>query len=133
MNKNMNYAVAPKHAHRHGRRPFIHHTLIGGGHASNVRETEDAFYIDLIAPGRDKSLFEVGIKDSVLTLNIKSPESTKEGTVVQEEFKLSEASRKFRLPRSVDSEAITASYLQGILTLTLPKKEEAQPRKIEIQ
>ncbi len=129
----MNYAVAPKHGHRHNRRPFIHHTLIGGGHAANIRETEEAFFIDLIAPGREKSMFEIGIKDSVLTLDIKSPESAQEGTIVQEEFKLSEASRKFRLPRSVDSEAITASYLQGILTLTLPKKEEAQPRKIEIQ
>lgn len=129
----MNYAVAPRQAHRRTRRPFIHHTLIGGGHASNIRETEEAYFVDLIAPGRDKSLFEIGIKDNVLTLDIKAPEATAEGNVIQEEFKLSEATRHFRLPRSVDSEGIAASYEQGILTLTLPKKEEAQPRMIEIQ
>lgn len=129
----MNYAVAPKYVHRQNRRPFIHHTLIGGGHASNIRETEEAFFIDLIAPGRDKSLFEIGIKENVLTLGIKAPEATPEGNFFQEEFKLSEATRNFRLPRSVDSEVISASYEQGILTLKLPKKEEAQPRVIEIQ
>lgn len=129
----MNYAVAAKHARRQARRPFIHHTLIGGGHASNIRETEEAFFIDLIAPGRDKSLFEIGVKDNVLTLGIKAPETTQEGNFIQEEFKLSEATRNFRLPRSVDSEAISASYEQGILTLKLPRKEEAQPRIIEIR
>lgn len=129
----MNYAVAPQHTQRHNRRPFIHHTLIGGGHASNIRETEEAFFIDLIAPGRDKSLFEIGVKENVLTLDIKAPEASLEGNYLQEEFKLSEATRNFRLPHVVDSEAISASYEQGILTLRLPKKEEAQPRIIEIQ
>lgn len=129
----MNYAVAPNQTRRHSRRPFIHHTLLGGGHASNIRETDEAYFVDLIAPGRDKSLFDIGIKENVLTLGIKAPEANTEGTYLQEEFKLSEATRNFRLPRNVNVEAISASYEQGILTLTLPKKEEAQPRIIEIQ
>ena len=41
--------------------------------------------------------------------------------------------RTFRLPRSVDSSRISASYVNGVLELQLPKAEEAKPRRIEIK
>ena len=120
------------HHPRHKRRPYIHHSLLGS-HAANIRETENAYFIDLIAPGREKGNFEVSVRDNVLILGIKAPEKEAEGKFVQREFTLAEADRKFRLPGSVNADAISAAYEAGILTLTLPKREEAQPRQIDIQ
>lgn len=120
------------HHPRHKRRPYIHHSLLGS-HAANIRETEHAYFIDLIAPGREKGNFEVSVRDNILILGIKAPEQEADGTSIQREFTLTEADRKFRLPGSVNADAIEASYQAGILTLTLPKKEEAQPRQIDIQ
>lgn len=120
------------HRPRHKRRPYIHHSLLGS-HAANIRETENSYFIDLIAPGREKGNFEVSVRDNILILGIKAPEQEREGKFIQREFTLAEADRKFRLPNSVNADEIAASYEAGILTLTLPKREEAQPRQIDIQ
>ncbi len=129
----MSYAVSHfHHPHKSRRKPYIHPSLVGG-HVSNIRETEDAYLIDLVAPGRSRELFGISVKDDVLKLIIQAPEAEAEGTFIQREFTLSESEKHFRLPNSVDTEGISASYTEGILSIRLPKKAEAQPRQINIE
>lgn len=105
--------------------------------AVNVAENDDAFRIELAAPGRDKADFHIEIENDVLTVqaNTDATESTKGETFVRKEFVTTEIKRTFNLPETVNATAITAEYLNGILTVKLPKKEEAKPqpaRKVEI-
>lgn len=132
-NHHMHYAVAhhPQHG-RQGRRPFVHHSLTGTP-AVNIRETEEAYLIDLVAPGREKSLFALSIKDDILRIDVKSPEQELPGEYRQREFFLQNAHRDFRLPKNVDENAIQAVYEHGVLTVTLLKRPESQPRVIDIQ
>ncbi|MDP5169799.1 MAG: Hsp20/alpha crystallin family protein [Bacteroidia bacterium] len=127
----MNF-VATHPAQAQSRRPFIHHSLIGGP-AVNIRETEEAFFVDIIAPGREKGLFELSVKEGVLGVTINAPTTEHEGEYRQREFTLAQTRKNFRLPKSVDESAITATYEQGILTVKLAKRAEVAPLQIEVQ
>ncbi len=102
--------------------------------AVNVLETEDAFQIELAAPGLKKEDFKVNIHENTLIISTeKTTETT--GKYTRREFNFSTFKRSFTLPKTVDGEQIVATYTDGVLGLTLPKKEEAkpkEPRSIEI-
>lgn len=104
--------------------------------AANVIETPEAFLIDIAAPGLSKQDFEIKLDKDVLRVSASKEEKTEgEGKVRRQEFSYFRFERKFTLPEIVDSEAISASYTDGILKITLPKKPEARPlppRAIEI-
>ncbi len=126
----MSYSIA-HHPHS-ARRPFVHHSLLQGP-AVNIRESEEAFWIDLVAPGRDKTHFELSNQDQQLHITVKAPVNTQEGEFRQREFSLEENRRTFRLPSHVDVNGISAAYNQGILTVKLPKRPELVARTIEIE
>ncbi len=102
--------------------------------AVNVLESEDAFQIELAAPGLKKEDFKVKIHENTLTISTeKTTETT--GKYTRREFNFSTFKRSFTLPKTVDGEQIVATYTDGVLGLVLPKKEEAkpkEPRSIEI-
>lgn len=102
----------------------------------NVLETADAFKIEVAAPGFDKTDFTVSTEKEVLTIAAKKENKEEQnGTLHRKEFAYNTFERTFRLPEIIELEAIEANYLNGILTVTLPKKEVAktQPaKKIEI-
>lgn len=85
-----------------------------------------------------KEDFHVSLKDHLLTI---SPESKSENTEEDDnfsrrEFSYSSFNRSFTLPESVDQDSIAANYADGLLTLTIPKREEAlkdTSKLIEIQ
>jgi len=103
----------------------------------NVIETDDDYRIEVAAPGLAKEDFDVNIEDNSLTI---SAEVKTEGTettdkYTRREFNYSSFKRNFNLPDTVNVKDIAAGYENGVLTLTLPKREEAKPqpaRKIEI-
>jgi HSP20 family protein len=102
--------------------------------AVNVLETADNFKIEVAAPGFDKSDFNVTTEKDVLTIAAKK-ELNKEvdGTLRRKEFSYNEFKRTFRLPETLNAEAIEATYTNGILTVTLPKVVEVpSTKKIEI-
>lgn len=105
--------------------------------AVNVRETDDDFQLELAVPGLKKEDFNVKVEEGVLTITAerKNEETeTKEG-YTRREFRYTNFTRRFTLPESANDGAISASYTDGILAVTLPKKEEAKPqpaRLIEI-
>lgn len=98
--------------------------------AVNIRESEDRFDLELSVPGRAKEDFNIEIDDNLLTISseVKSEKESKEENYTRREFGYSSFKRSFTLPESVDEERIDASYENGILKFTLPKKEEALPK-----
>jgi len=110
--------------------------------AVNVKETEDQFELELAAPGLNKEAFNIEVDADVLTISSEKKEENKEdeqgqeeGKYTRREFRYSAFKRTFNLPDTVDSNKIAANYADGILSIVIPKKEEAKPqpaRKIDI-
>ncbi len=110
--------------------------------AANVKETENHYHIELAAPGRLKSDINIEVKEDLLTIRSenksdeeKAEKDGKEGRYTKREFNLTSFVRTFRLPEEVDAEQITASYADGILGLSIPKREVEikKARQIEIK
>lgn len=95
----------------------------------NVKETDTAFTLELVAPGLKKENFNIEIDKDLLTISSEiKAENTEEqeGKFTRREFRSASFKRSFKLPENVKAEDINASYQDGILTVSLPKKEEAQ-------
>ncbi len=99
--------------------------------AVNVLESEEAFKIELAAPGLKKEDFKVNIHENTLTISTEKQAETEEtvGKYTRKEFNFTSFKRSFTLPKSVDGEKILATYTDGVLGLELPKKEEAKPKE----
>lgn len=107
--------------------------------AVNVLEDENSFKIELAAPGLKKEDFKINVHENVLTISAEqkteSEENKNDGKYTRKEFNYSSFKRSFTLPKTVDGDKIVASYNEGVLGLSLPKKEEAkpkEPRSIEV-
>ncbi|WP_109097315.1 Hsp20/alpha crystallin family protein [Aquimarina sp. AU58] len=103
--------------------------------AMNVKENKDNFEIELAVPGFSKKDIEVTMEDDVLHICAqKSKEEVEEDKgYTRREFSYNEFDRKLQLPTSVNqNEKVKAIYKNGVLTLSLLKKEEAkeQPKKV---
>jgi HSP20 family protein len=98
--------------------------------AVNIKESETGFELELAIPGKRKEDFNVEIDHDVLTISLeeKSKEEKKEENYTRREFSFDAFKRSFTLPETVDSDKIKASYKDGILSFSLPKKEEALPK-----
>ena len=95
--------------------------------AVNVKETENAFVLDVSAPGYDKDDFNVGIENGVLTISgeHKTEKKEEEKNYQHREFTYGSFSRSFTLSDEVDEDKVDAKYEKGILQLTLHKKQLA--------
>lgn len=102
----------------------------------NVMELADAFHIQFAAPGMEKGDFEIKVEKDLLSISGKREVVAKEGeNFRRREFGNYTFKRDFQLSDTVDASAIEASYINGVLKVVVPKKEEAQekpPRKIEV-
>ncbi len=98
--------------------------------ATNIREKDDAFVIEVASPGMKKSDFEVNVDNGVLTISYDFEDNIeKEGEhYTHREFGYSSFKRSFTLPDSVDGDQVSAKYSEGILFVHLPKKEEAKKK-----
>jgi len=99
----------------------------------NIEETDDNYNIEVAAPGFDKKDFNVTVENNVLTIEA-SKEATKEDkTFSHYEFSYGTFKRSFSLPENKLKESkISANYKNGILNISLPKKDEAkaQPKRL---
>lgn len=106
--------------------------------AVNIKENSNEFIVEMAAPGMNKDDFHVELNDNVLTIKceVKHENETNEDNYLRREFSYQAFQRTFNLNKQlVDDGQIQAKYDNGILSLTLPKKEEAKekpPRLIEI-
>jgi HSP20 family protein len=97
--------------------------------AVNVQETNDDFKIEVAAPGMKRDDFKVELDNNVLTISSQREDNReeKEGSYTRREFSYQSFQRSFTLPESkVEGEKIVARYVDGILQVTVPKKEEAK-------
>jgi HSP20 family protein len=94
--------------------------------AVNIIEEPNQFRIELAAPGYSKKDFSINIEKDVLTISA-NPEINEdvENNIIQCEFGKGSFQRSFTMGRSIDSTKIGASSKDGILTIILPKREEA--------
>jgi HSP20 family protein len=103
----------------------------------NISDSAEAYHIELAAPGLKKEDFKVNIERDKLTISTekKMESNENEKSYTRREFSYSSFTRAFTLPDSADVDRIEASYQEGVLRLSLPKKEEAKAvsRQIEIQ
>ena len=98
--------------------------------AVNIIENEKDYELELAVPGSKKDDFNIEVDKDVLTvsLEVKSEETEKRESYTRREFSLKSFERAFTLPDSIDGDKIDATYVDGILKFTLPKKEEALPK-----
>ena len=102
--------------------------------ALDVYDDKDAFTVTLDAPGLRKEDFEISWHDGVLGIAGERRESPRaEGqTCFRRERVHGRFARSVSMPAGVQSDKITAAYQDGVLTVTLPKAEEAKPKCIEV-
>lgn len=111
--------------------------LIQSHPAVNVRELEDSFILDVAVPGLSKKDISINVEKDQLTISAsKEVDAEKETTkMTRKEFDYSNFKRSFRLSEKVDTTNIKAAFKNGVLTITIAKKEEAKdmpPREINI-
>lgn len=117
---------------------FIGNDLQVSQPAVNVTETDDQFKIELAAPGFEKQHFELNVENGHLIVSAKREEKTEENQpdkarFLRREFRFESFKRSFKLPNTVNQDAISAVYENGIMNVSLPKKEEAKPVMKSIQ
>lgn len=100
---------------------------------TDIYETEDALTVVVEMPGVQKESLDVGIEDDVLQIEGRIDFSNyAEMQPVYTEYNIGHYSRRFSLSSRIDQNKISAEMKDGVLTLTLPKAEEAKPRRIKI-
>ena len=103
----------------------------------NIRETADTYSLDMIAPGFDKEDFKIDLDQNLLTISAEKKQSAeqKDEKFMVREFNYSSFKRSFTIDEKIDTANIVAKYLNGVLTLNLPKKAEVkeETKKIAIQ
>lgn len=117
--------------------------LVGYDHAFsvpsvNVVENQQNFLLEVAAPGLEKGDFKVSVENGCLNISAKKEkkEEVQDGKYTRREFNYTSFSRSFNLPEGVKPEEVQAVYENGVLKVTLPKKEVAKvedARVIEIE
>jgi HSP20 family protein len=103
--------------------------------AVDIHEAENKFVIRADLPGLEEKDLDVRVHDGTLILSGKREQSKQEQTDqgYHRERRCGSFCRQFRLGSQVDDQQIEASYKNGVLTVVLPKREEAKPRQIPVQ
>lgn len=109
-------------------------TAFNKGAAVNIREDEKNYFLEFAAPGYEKDEFKIDLEKQVLTVSGEKKSETKEDEkdYTRREFSYTSFKRSFNLPETVNEEGIKAEYKNGILNISIPKKEEENKQKKEI-
>jgi HSP20 family protein len=101
---------------------------------ADIYETNDALNVVLEMPGVEKNSVEVRVEDGVLKIDGRLDFSKYQGLQpLYTEYNVGHYSRSFRLSSKIDQNKIGAELKDGVLSLVLPKVEEAKPRTIQVQ
>lgn len=100
--------------------------------AVNIIEGKEDYKIDVAAPGLNKEDFKVNLDNNVLTVSSEKEfkNESNEDNILRREFSYSSFSRSFTLPETINGEKIKATHKDGILSLVVPKKEEAKIKPV---
>ena len=100
----------------------------------NIIESENQYQLEVVAPGFDKSDFKVNVDQDVLTISAeqKTEAADSNKKQVRKEFSFRSFKRTFTLDEKIDGSEIAAKYVNGVLSLNLPKKAEVKSPAKEI-
>lgn len=105
----------------------------------NIKETEKNYSIEVVAPGFEKTDFKISLEQQLLTISTEKKNEVKEDSdnnrnekQIRKEYSYRTFKRSFTLDEKTDGSNIDAKYVNGVLTLNLPKKEEVKPSVQEI-
>lgn len=103
--------------------------------AVDIAEHDNEYLVKVELPGIAKDDVKITLESNVLTIRgeKKQEKNGKKGNYHRVERSYGSFQRSFTLPTSVRSDSIDAAYADGILTITLPKAEEAKPKQIEVK
>lgn len=101
--------------------------------ALDLYQNNDNVIARVELPGMRKEDIEISLQDGMLTISGERTSETGEGDKAERtERYVGKFRRSISLPTQVDSNKVTASYRDGVLTVTLPKAEEAKPKQIQV-
>jgi HSP20 family protein len=108
--------------------------LSGWTPALDLSQDKDNVFVKLELPGMKKEEIGITLHEGVLSINgeRKHEEEKKEGDVFRSERFFGKFHRSVALPTAVDATKVKAAYKDGILSVTLPKAEEAKPKQIQV-
>lgn len=104
----------------------------------DIREDQDHFYVEAELPGFKKDDVDITLENQTLTIAAERREESKQGEpankgdLLLHERRYSRFLRSFTLPPTVDEQTVNAKLVDGVLTITLNKREETKPRKISV-
>jgi len=100
----------------------------------NVKESKDAYQLEVVAPGFEKADFKIGLDKNILTISGEKKNEVKDDgeKQIRNEYTYRSFNRSFTLDEKIDGEKIEAKYLNGVLTLNLPRKAEVKASSKEI-
>jgi HSP20 family protein len=101
----------------------------------NIKETPDAYHLELSAPGRTKEDFRIDIDKNLLTISCERKVEENNEKYMTKEFTLQPFKRSFTLDDKIEPDNIKARYENGVLGLELPKREETKvvAKKITVE
>lgn len=117
---------------------FLSDRIISRVPAVNIAETDKEFQIELAVPGMKRENFKLNLDKNLLTISVEQKSETTEGDAKRynrREYSYSSFVRTFTLPEAANYDHIDAGYADGILKISVPKKEEAkvQPKEITVK
>jgi HSP20 family protein len=100
----------------------------------NVKETDKSYQLEVVAPGFEKTDFKLNLDQDLLTISADKKNEVKEENhkQIRREYSYRSFKRSFTLDEKIDATNIEASYINGVLTLNLPKKEIVKASATEI-
>ncbi len=114
-------------------------SFFGSVPAINVKEFKDRYEITLTTPGIDIDKANIELHQKILSVNYENTKTEKDenpeqGNLLRQEYTEHFAfSRSIALPKNVDEESVQATYKKGIMTITVKKLPEEQPKKVNIK
>jgi len=101
----------------------------------NIVESEDNYTLTAEVPGMKEKDIDLEVKDGLMTLkgHVEESQEKEENHYRMREFSRRSFERSFRIGEGVDSDKISAKLENGVLTVALPKKEEAKPKTVKVE
>ncbi len=100
----------------------------------NIKETDNAYELHVVAPGLTKEDFKISLDENILKISFEQKEENKatEGKWLRNEYRFRSFKRSFTLNDGINTDGINAKYNDGILNITLPKKETTEKTSKDI-
>ena len=101
----------------------------------NVKEYENVYELELVAPGFSKEDFKIQLENDILTISAEAKQEEKKENekMIRSEYGFKSFKRSFTIDKKIDATTIDAKYVNGVLRLNLPKKTEVKASATEIK